>query len=179
MPGIGAHPVADPDNAGVAALPAAEFSLSMAALDESGNQAGLPASGEVATVSRSNFAVGEACVTIELDMYRGGVVGDSVADVTVPAACVEVAVAECMKATHPHYANWVRLGRPDAWCYQYQCRGDADGKSQGGGFGQPFYPVGSDDINVLVAAFEVPEADIDTIVVNGVPGIAADFTHYS
>ncbi len=32
-----------------------------------------------------------------------------------------------MKNTHPDYAAWDAAGKPDCWCYEYNCRGDADG----------------------------------------------------
>lgn len=46
---------------------------------------------------------------------------------------------ECVKRTAPFYNTWVGgsgqpWSKPDCWCYQRQCRGDADGKKQLGAF---------------------------------------------
>jgi hypothetical protein len=69
----------------------------------------------------------------------------------------ELTTIECMKPTHPDYATWLSVGKPDCWCYEYNCRGDADGCLQFGvlhvytidkdimvtGYGQPVLPPGA------------------------------------
>lgn len=62
----------------------------------------------------------------------------------------------CFPGDHPDYDEWVRVGRPECWCYPRQCHGDADGKYEGGTT-TGYYYVGMDDLNVLVAAWEVLE----------------------
>ena len=61
---------------------------------------------------------------------------------------------ECMMPTHPDYADWVLMDKPDCWCYRKQCRGDINGRSflgkpvtgidliifQSAGFGGPVLP---------------------------------------
>jgi len=56
LPGTGAHALADPDAAGVlAVLPANTFSISLGALDNSGNQGGVTAGGVLAKIKLSNI----------------------------------------------------------------------------------------------------------------------------
>ncbi|MHC4498587.1 MAG: DUF7901 domain-containing protein, partial [Planctomycetota bacterium] len=38
---------------------------------------------------------------------------------------------DCLSMTAPEYADWVALGKPDCWCYRWQCRGDIDGIQTG------------------------------------------------
>jgi hypothetical protein len=71
--------------------------------------------------------------------------------------------AECMKATHPDYANWVHWNKPNCWCYSRQCRGDADGLKQGA------FWVSSNDITIYRGAVNKLEAQIPA------GGICADF----
>ncbi len=33
---------------------------------------------------------------------------------------------ECFPSTHPDYANWVTVGKPDCWCCPTQCNGDTN-----------------------------------------------------
>jgi hypothetical protein len=76
-------------------------------------------------------------------------------------------------ADHPDYSEWVAVGEPVCWCYSRQCHGDADGKSQG----KQKYWVSTNDLDILIAAWNKPFAEIDGQTVNGVPLICADFDH--
>jgi hypothetical protein len=51
------------------------------------------------------------------------------------------------------YAEWVAAGRPECWCYQAQCRGNADGITNGSSKAG-YYHVGPDDFNTIVAAWD-------------------------
>jgi hypothetical protein len=81
------HPIADPAAAGqledgTADFPASTFSLSMGALDETGNQGGVTGTGVLCEIQYTLTA--DATIKIEADTLRGGaVVGDAV---TQPAA---------------------------------------------------------------------------------------------
>jgi len=37
----------------------------------------------------------------------------------------------CLSRYDDYYDNWLYWDKPDCWCYQRQCRGDADGQKQG------------------------------------------------
>ena len=68
------------------------------------------------------------------------------------------------------------MGKPDCWCAAVnprQCHGDADNKPQG----KQKYWVSTDDLDVLIAAWNKPLSEIDGKTVNGVPLICADFDH--
>lgn len=173
------HPVANPAAAGVAALPASTFSISVGFLDQAGNQAGIAANGSI-TVKLTGTA--DSCFDIELDTLRGGVVGDNV---VAPAAgwkisqCVVFAVPEPIKSTAPIYADWVKYGKPNCWAYARNCRGDADGKRQGTAKTGYWY-VGTDDLNILLPAWQVREPATGTTpsgpgILSVTNGICADF----
>jgi hypothetical protein len=68
------------------------------------------------------------------------------------------------------------LGKPTCWCANInprQCHGDADGKSQG----KKKYWVSTNDLDVLIAAWNKPIAQIEGQDFNGTPLICADFDH--
>ncbi|MDD5192303.1 MAG: hypothetical protein PHH54_07200 [Candidatus Nanoarchaeia archaeon] len=74
---------------------------------------------------------------------------------------------DCMNSSHPDYANWVYWGKPDCWCYKYQCRGDADGLKT------LSYWVSASDLSILKSVFLKAES-----IVRDTPnGICADFNH--
>ena len=70
---------------------------------------------------------------------------------------------ECMASTNPDFAEWTLVGKPDCWCYERQCRGDADGNQIG-----PFW-VQSLDLGILISAYNK--------IVLPPGGICADFDH--
>ena len=59
------------------------------------------------------------------------------------------------------YDNWVYFGKPDCWCNPFQCDGDIDGALQGNSKAG-YYAVGTGDISVLLAAWEVIEPPFGT-----------------
>ena len=78
--------------------------------------------------------------------------------------------------TGPHYDEWLEVGKPVCWCANVnprQCRGDADGQSQG----KQKYWVSTDDLDILIAAWNKPFAEIEDSKVKAVPLICADFDH--
>jgi hypothetical protein len=75
-----------------------------------------------------------------------------------------------------HYDQWLDVGSPACWCASVnprQCHGDADGKPQG----KKKYWVSTDDLDILIAAWNKPFAEIEGLDVDGVPLICADFDH--
>ncbi|HML76496.1 MAG TPA: hypothetical protein PKB02_18535 [Anaerohalosphaeraceae bacterium] len=170
------HPVANPAAAGVAALPASAFSISVGFLDQAGNQAGIAANGSI-TVQLTGDA--ESCFDIELDTLRGGVVGDNV---VAPAAgwkisqCVAPGVEpKAVKDTAPFFADWQSFGEPACWAFRKNCKGDADGLFQSNKQGK--WAVGTNDLNILLPAFQVMEAPAGPGIMTIVNGICADFDH--
>jgi hypothetical protein len=51
------------------------------------------------------------------------------------------------------YAEWVAAGRPECWCYQAHCRGNADGITNGSSKAG-YYLVGPDDFHAVVYAWD-------------------------
>lgn len=150
--GVG-HCLANPAAAGVLdlAAPKAEFVVSLGYLDQGGAQAGLTVDSffDVFFDMSANSAG-----TITADSLRGGIVGDSmVATTTLPLAFA--LNGECY--TGPQYAEWVAVGKPDCWCSSNnprQCKGDVDGLYQG----KQFYYVSTNDLAILLAAWNKPIA---------------------
>ncbi|MHC4556598.1 MAG: hypothetical protein ACYTFW_13470 [Planctomycetota bacterium] len=57
--------------------------------------------------------------------------------------------------TGPHYDQWLDVGSPACWCADVnprQCHGDADGQSQG----KKKYWVSTEDLDILIAAWNKP-----------------------
>jgi hypothetical protein len=178
---IGAgHPFALANEAGVAEVGATEFSISMGVLDETGNQEGFVS--EIGGEVLITFKTGAGMVCFELDTLRGGVVGDEVLTTNLDEAGLCVAVTEgvqdAISPNAPFYNDWVAFGKPACWAYKFNCRGDIDGKAQGNPL-QGYAWVSTDDLNVLLAAYNVREAPkgagVESIEVNGISGICADF----
>jgi hypothetical protein len=78
-----------------------------------------------------------------------------------------------LSADHLDYDEWIKVGEPVCWCYKRQCHGDTDGKPQG----RQQYWVSTNDLDVLIAAWNKPFAEIDGRTVNGAALICADFDH--
>lgn len=176
LPGTGAHALADPDAAGVlAVLPATTFSISLGALDNSGNQGGVTAGGVLAKIKLSDIS-GSAQVCVEADALRGGIVGDNLGTVDADD-CGTIAApqpTECVSSTAPFYADWVAFGKPACWCYAKNCKGDVDGKQQGNVI-QGYTNVYTDDLAVLLAAYGVREPTKGPGIASIQNGICADF----
>ncbi|MHC4890871.1 MAG: right-handed parallel beta-helix repeat-containing protein, partial [Planctomycetota bacterium] len=76
----------------------------------------------------------------------------------------------CFNPAHRDYWEWVNVGKPECWCYKYQCYGDADGMRNGNilvGFSR----VREQDLNVLISGWKVG-GYVDPVTH---PWICADF----
>ncbi|MHC4559867.1 MAG: right-handed parallel beta-helix repeat-containing protein [Planctomycetota bacterium] len=82
---------------------------------------------------------------------------------------------ECFPADDPNYNEWIQVGAPACWCHERQCHGDTDCKAQG----KNKYWVSTNDLDVLIAAWNKPFPEIRGKKFNGVPLICADFSHIS
>lgn len=107
------------------------------------------------------------CFDVNEDPLSGGVVLEDpceAAVVTSEGGCFE---QDCIASTHlggQGYTDWVSFGKPACWCYEHQCRGDADGVKQ------LVFWVYSNDLTILKSAYALP----------GTPpgnGICADIDH--
>lgn len=122
-----------------------------------------------------------ANVTIALNEVRGGVV---LTDPTVPpqvdlvgATDVSVMGAGSMTAlSGSDYEEWVAVGKPACWTYPRQCYGDADGQAESDGTAGVSY-VGNNDLNILLAAWQVKEPPFGPGIATVESGICADFAH--
>jgi len=177
LPGTGAHAVANPDAAGVlATLPATTFSISLGALDNSGNQGGVTAGGVLAKIKLSDIS-GSAQVCVEADALRGGIVGDNLGTVDADD-CDTIAPSqptECVNSAAPFYADWVAFGKPACWCYAANCKGDANGTMEGTSFAG-YKKVFTQDLNILLAAYDVKEPPKGPGIATIPNGICADFS---
>ena len=174
-------PVADPcDPGALSGLGTAGITVEMGALyyptDDSSPNAP-PDSGLLFKLTLSESAT----VTVALNEARGGIVltdPDTAAVVDLDQA-TGIAVggtvdeADLLAETHPDYAEWVAVGKPACWAYPRQCHGDADGLKETSKTGS--YYVGLQDLNVLVAAWEVKEPPFGPGIAAVENGICADF----
>jgi hypothetical protein len=78
----------------------------------------------------------------------------------------------CVSESAPFYDDWIAFGMPDCWCYQYNCKGDFSGTSQGSAFGG-WMPVFGNDLSPLLYFYGVKEPPKGPGV--GAAGICADF----
>ncbi len=171
--GVG-HPIANPAAAGVATLPASTFSISVGFLDPAGYQNGVAANG---TIIVKLTGTRDSCFDIELDTLRGGVVGDIV---IAPAAGWKISQCipfiDCCFVSSARCDEWVSVGMPSCWCSidnPRQCLGDADGWSQG----KQNYWVSTNDLSILLAAWNKPFEQIAGQKLGSVYLICADFDH--
>ena len=92
-------------------------------------------------------------LTLALDDTRGNsaLIGGG-----APSSVVFVGGAitggECY--TGPDYAEWVTVGKPDSWCTDRQCHGEAETPDATEVIGKGTYWVGYNDIAVLLAGFK-------------------------
>jgi hypothetical protein len=121
----------------------------------------------------AELVVDKSCtLCISANVSRAGATGvvmenpDEVVTVNYPAVCLDVVVEadECMKTTHPAYADWETWGKPDCWCYAKQCRGDINGALFLG------KPVTGADLIIFKAAFNLADGDLAGVT----DGICAD-----
>jgi len=120
----------------------------------------------------------EACkVTVTTNATRGNVVLEDASEATVDlAGATDVQIGGVGGYTGPQPDEWLAVGNPDCWIASInarQCNGDADGTSQG----KQKYWVSTNDLDILIAAWNKSFAEIDGQTVGGVPLICADFDH--
>ena len=66
------------------------------------------------------------------------------------AGITDCYVSYCFGPSDPCYSDWLNLvGRPTCWCYPYQCKGDADGFTEG----KELFRIGLADLAILKAAW--------------------------
>jgi len=63
---------------------------------------------------------------------------------------------ECFNDNLGHYADWAAFGKPDCWCYERNCRGDADGKKQGSPLAGYAY-IFTNDLTSLAMCYSIKE----------------------
>jgi len=121
----------------------------------------------------ASIILNKSCtLCISANVSRAGATGvvmenpDEVVTVNY-STCIYVNIPdeeECMKTTHPAYADWETWGKPKCWCYAKQCRGDINGA--------PFLgkPVTGADLIIFKAAFNKSDGDLAGVT----DGICAD-----
>jgi hypothetical protein len=171
------HPLAKATEAGALTADASDFSVSMGVLDQTGAQKAGPAtSANLITIQLKGTAA-DTTATITGDTLRGpasGVVGSVLTSNLPISVKVVLTPVEAIKSTAPIYNDWAKFGKPNCWAYARNCKGDADGKSQGSAL-TGFWFVGTNDLNILVAAWQVKEAPKGPGVLSVANGICADF----
>jgi len=168
-------PGASTGAAGEPNLPIAAVSISMGELNAlDANSEPQPMDLAVIELDRS----GDICIST--DTLRGGIVDVQGGSVTLTnnGACFAIFVhlPDCMKSTAPEYAEWLALGGPDCWCYEWQCKGDADGAEEGSAFAG-FKKVFNVDTTALIAAYGIKEAPKGPGILSLADGVCADFDH--
>lgn len=111
----------------------------------------------------------QAKLTVKLNEVRGGVVltNPDVPAVVDLSGATGIAIAsspELPAAVRSDYAEWIAVGKPQCWTFPRQCHGDADGLQEGNAK-TGYYYVGPNDLNILIAAWQVKEPPLG-------PGIA-------
>jgi hypothetical protein len=135
-------------------------------------------SGQLLTVTCS-----EACnLTVTLNDIRGQVVLEGAGSpssvnltlaTNVPIGGGDV---ECLPQSHPDYATWVAMEKPDCWCIKTQCHGDTDGLKEGSGI-TGYFRVHFNDLATLLAAWNVKDAPKGPGMIGQDPLLCADFAH--
>ena len=167
--GYGTVPTALQSGPGELALPSGSFSISVGGLDDDGIGAGTEEAPLVALITLTGTP-GES-VEITEDTLRGGIVGYNGAQTIsgLPLTVTFAAASECVKADAPFYAEWVGAGKnwdkPDCWCYEYNCRGDADGVKIG------LFRINSTDLGLFADAYNKGDLKMDPV------RICSDFDH--
>ena len=189
------HGIANSAQAGEPMFPASRFSLSLAVLDQGGNQAAGPTSTSDLATIQLHSAVEPTTVTITItaDTLRGpssGVVGgngklDSNLDgaaLIVPYIPDPWPEPDCGAGDAAFLEQWSAADAPFCWCKENnprQCLGDADNAKQG----RFNYAVSTDDLNILSDAWNKNMANTlgtgveGDGVSGGNPWICADFDH--
>ena len=166
----GYNPVADADDPGaLGGLGTNGITIEMGSLYDTKAP---PLTGRLCVITCS-----EACnVTVTLNATRGNVVLEDATEAVVDlagATLVPVGGAAVGSLVVPQNEEWLSMGQPACWLNARQCHGDADGQSQGP---QKFW-VSTNDLDILIAAWNKTYAEIASQTINGVPLICADFDH--
>ena len=166
----GYTPVADPNDPGaLGGLGTNGITIEMGSLYDTKAP---PLEGRLCTVT-----VSQPCrMTVTTNATRGDVVLDDGSRATVDLSNADGVPIGCdgLLYTGLHPEEWDAVGKPDCWCAAInprQCHGDADNESQGK---QKFW-VSTNDLDVLIAAWNKPFSEIDGKTVGDVPLICADF----
>lgn len=165
-PAVAGTPVCAVATPGEIALPgtAGTFAICFANL----NGPSTPGATGAQTIDITFAAPDGTQVTISENAARAGVVGTLGEDIALTGTLtgtITVAVTECVKSTASFYTDWVNYGKPDCWCYQRQCRGDANGTQSG-----PYWVSGA-DLTIFKNAFNKTDGSLPA------GGICADFNH--
>ena len=125
------------------------------------------------------LTVSDTCtMSVTTNATRGNVVLEDASEATVDltgATDVDIVIGPIgPEYTGLYPAEWAAVGKPDCWCAEVnprQCLGDADGGSQG----KTKFWVSTNDLDVMIAAWNKTFAAIDGQEVGGVPLICGDF----
>jgi hypothetical protein len=130
----GYTPVAEPNDTGaLGGIGTSGVTIEMGALyyptnDTSPNAP--PISGTLCKLT-----VSEPCkMSAVVNAVRGGVVLTDATSVTPglsQATNVDIGEVPCINPAWSTYNDWVTLGKPECWCWKYQCDGDADNLTEG------------------------------------------------
>jgi hypothetical protein len=168
----GYNPVASADDPGaLGGLGTSGITIEMGSLYDT--QAP-PLSGRLCVITCS-----ESCqVTVTTNATRGNVVLEdaSEASVNLAAATAIPIRGSSVAYTGPHPEQWMAVGQPDCWLSSInprQCRGDADGAAQGA---NNFW-VSTNDLDILIAAWNKTFEQLQGQTVGDIPLICADFDH--
>ena len=100
--------------------------------------AAYPASSGTLAIITIDPNVASSDISVALNTIRGGVVLENpdtapVVNVTSQPTTLGTITnnTDCIPSDAAEYDDWVALGKPDCWCYMYQCRGDADHATEG------------------------------------------------
>jgi hypothetical protein len=123
----------------------------------------------------------QAKLTVKLNEVRGGIVltnpdVPAVVDLSGATSIAIASSAELPAASRSDYAEWIAVGKPPCWTFPRQCHGDADGLKEGNAK-TGFYYVGPNDLNILIAAWQIKEPPLGPGIATIVNGICADFAH--
>ena len=169
----GYNPVADADDPGaLGGLGTTGITIEMGSLYDTKAP---PLEGRLCVLTCS-----EACnMTVTLNATRGNVVLEDASEAVVDlAGATAVPIGALGGYTGPQVDQWLSVGQPACWIAGInprQCHGDADGTAQGE---QKFW-VSTNDLDLLIAAWNKTYAEIGGLAINGVPLICADFDHAS
>lgn len=132
-----------------------------------------PLSGRLCVITCS-----EACkVTVTTNATRGNIVLEDASEATVDlTGATDVQIAGLGGYTGPQPEQWRAVGQPDCWLSSInprQCHGDADGLSQG----KNKFWVSTNDLDVLISAWNKTFEQLQGQMVGEIPLICADFDH--